>query len=256
MIPLAASGGGPPRALVVRSGALDFPRPLDPAALEVFEKITHGIEPLAADPAVLTEPAALAIFTSQVAVRVFFDDPGRQRLFGQALSAGRVAAVGESTAAALRDFGVEPSIVAAGSGASVLDRLPRRLDGWRVLLPRGEDATLELPEGLASRGARLRPMVLYRKVPAAADPALDTEIAGGAFFALATTSPAAASWLFTNASPAAMDRLREMPAVVLGRYTGRYLNSRGIERVETAEQPTFHAILARLAELAAARPTA
>ncbi len=255
MIPLAASGGAIPLALVVRSGALDFPRPSDGAVLEVFEKITHAIEPLAADSAVLTEPAALAVFTSQVAVRLFFEDAERRRLFAQSLSAGRVAAVGQSTAAALRDVGVEPAIVAAGSGASVLDRLPRRLEGWRVLLPRGEDATLELPGGLAARGARLRPMVLYRKVPAPPDPALDAEIASGAFFALATTSPAAASWLFTNASPAAMERLREIPAVVLGRYTGRYLTSHGIERVETAAQPTFHAILERLAELAAARRT-
>jgi uroporphyrinogen-III synthase len=256
VIPLAASGHAAPRALVVRSGTLDFPRPADAAVLEVFEKITHAIEPVAADPAVLTEPAALAVFTSQVAVRLFFEDAERSRLFAQSLSAGRVAAVGEATAAALRDCGVEPAIVAAGSGASVLDRLPRRLEGWRVLLPRGEDATLELPEGLASRGARLRPMVLYRKVPVPADPALDAEIAGGAFFAMATTSPAAAGWLFTNSSAAAMDRLREIPAVVLGRYTGRYLNSHGIERVETAAEPTFHAILACLTALAAARRTA
>ncbi|MEP6769229.1 MAG: uroporphyrinogen-III synthase [Acidobacteriota bacterium] len=255
MIALAAPRRATPRALVVRSGALDFPRPADAAVLEVFEKITHAIEPLAADPAVLTEPAALAVFTSQVAVRLFFEDAGRKRLFAQSLSAGRVAAVGEATAAALRAGGVERAIVAAGSGASVLDRLPRRLEGWRVLLPRGEDATPELPDGLAARGARLRPMVLYRKVPVPPDPALGAEIARGAFFALAITSPAAASWLFTTASPAAMDRLRRIPAVVLGRYTGRYLNSHGIERVETAGQPTFHAILARLTELAAARRT-
>ena len=245
-----------PRALVVRSGAADFPRPPDPSLLEVFEKVSHRIEPMAAASDVLEEPAALAVFTSQVAVRIFFEDSERTRLFSQSLAKGRIAAVGEATASALRDFGVEPSIVAAGSGASVLDRLPKRLDGWRVVLPRGEDATVELAEALAARGARLRPIVLYRKVPEPSDPELNRDLARGGFFALATTSPAAARWLFTTATPAAMDRLRAMPAVVLGRFTGRYLGSHGIDRVETSREPTFDSLLVRLAELAAAGRTA
>ncbi len=246
-----------PRALVVRSGAAaGFTRAPDPAKLQVVEIVSHRIEPLAASSDVLEEPAALAIFTSQIAVRIFFEDGDRTRLFSQSLSNGRVAAVGEATASALRDFGVEPEIVAAGSGSSVLDRLPKRLDGWRVVLPRGEDATAELPEALAARGARLRPIVLYRKVAKPADPDLDAEVARGRFFALATTSPAAARWLFTTVSSAAMDRLRAMPAVVLGRFTGRYLGSHGIDRVETSREPTFGSMLDRLAELAAAQGTA
>ncbi|MEO8189113.1 MAG: uroporphyrinogen-III synthase [Acidobacteriota bacterium] len=244
-----------PRALVVRSGAADFPRPRD-SGFEVFEKISHRIEPLAAATDVLEEPAALAVFTSQVAVRIFFEDANRARLFSASLANGKVAAVGEATASALRDFGVEPAIVAAGSGSSVLDRLPKRLEGWRVILPRGEDATVELPEALAARGARLRPIVLYRKLPVPADPDLDGQVAGGAFFALATTSPAAARWLFSKASPAAMARLRAMPAVVLGRFTGRYLGSHGIDRVETSREPTFDSMLDRLGELAAEGRTA
>ncbi len=245
-----------PRALVVRSGAAYFPRTPDPSILQIFEKISHRIDPMPAASNALEEPAALAVFTSRVAVRIFFEDPERTRLFSESLAKGRVAAVGEATAAALRDVGVEPAIVAAGSGASVLDRLPKRLDGWRILLPRGEDATVELPEALAARGARLRPIVLYRKVSEPADAELNGLLESGAFFAFAATSPAAARWLFTTATPAGMDRIRAMPAVVLGRFTGRYVGSHGIGHVETSREPNFDSLLDRLAELAAARRTA
>lgn len=240
------------RGLVVRSGAIPFPRPADPAPLEIVEKVSHRIESIAGDTDALSEPAALAVFTSQITVRLLLEDPERARRFRECLAGGRVAAVGDATAEALRRYGVVPSIVAAGSGKSVLDSLPPRLDGWRVLLPRGEDATRDLPESLAGRGARLAPMVLYRKLPAAFDPALSREIEGGLFAAFCPTSPAAARWLFAGAGQAAIARLRETPAVVLGRFTGRYLGSHGVERVEEAREPSFAAALERLVELAGA----
>lgn len=245
----------PARVLVVRSGALPsvvFPRPADASRLELVEKISHEVVPLDPDPSAFDLPADLAIFTSQIAVQFLFQDPDRARRFREAISGGRVAAVGETTAESLRSFGVEADIVAAGSGASILDRLPARLDRLRVLLPRGEDATHELPEGLASRGAYLAPLVLYAKHERPWAPSLDGEIVSRPFAAFCTTSPSAARWLFHGASETAAAVLRATPAVVLGRFTFRYLESHGVERIETVPEASFVSALEKLEELAAA----
>jgi uroporphyrinogen III methyltransferase / synthase len=238
------------QALVIRSGAIAFPRPPASAGVEIVETVSHTVDPLPSSLDALSEPAALAVFTSQIAVRLLLENPETAVRFRKCLAGGKVAAVGDATAESLARYGVAVSIVAAGSGSSVIDRLPRRLDGWRVLLPRGEDATHDLPEALAGRGARLAPMVLYRKAPVAFDAALEEAIAGGRFAAFCPTSPAAARWLFAGASDAAMSRLRELPAVVLGRFTGRYLGSHGIARVEVAPEANFASVLGLLVSLA------
>jgi len=242
-----------PRVLVVRSGSAGaFPAPASDAGFMLTDKVTHEIVPVRADPSALPERGDLAVFTSQVAVRRLFDDPSLATPFRRAMQGGRIAAVGEATGDALRERGVEPDLVAGGSGRSVLDRLPARLDGWHVILPRGADATEELPEGLEHRGAVLCPLVLYRKLPLPPDPDLDARIAAGEFSAFCATSPASAQWLFGTASGAAKARLAGTPAVVLGRFTGRYLGSHGIAQVEVARQPNFGSLLERLGELALA----
>jgi uroporphyrinogen-III synthase len=238
------------QALVIRSGAIAFPQPPASEGVVIVETVSHAVDPVPSSLEALSEPATLAVFTSQIAVRLLLENPETAIRFRECVAGGQVAAVGDATAESLARYGVAVSIVAAGSGSSVIDRLPRRLDGWRVLLPRGEDATRDLPEALAGRGARLAPMVLYRKAPVAFDAALGEEIAGGHFAAFCTTSPAAARWLFAGASDAAMSRLREVPAVVLGRFTGRYLGSHGIARVEVAPEPSFASALSRLVSLA------
>jgi uroporphyrinogen III methyltransferase/synthase len=238
-----------------------FPRPAEPGRLEIVEKLSHTVVPLAADLSPLTsdEPAGLAVFTSQIAVRFLLGEPEHARLFHEAIAGGRVAAVGEMTAESLRSFGIQPDIVAAGSGASVLDRLPARLDRMRVLLPRGDDATRDLPEGLEARGARLEPIVLYSKKARPRDPELDRDLEGGGgkpFAAFFVSSPSAGHWLFHGATENAVAALRATPAVVLGRFTERYLESHGIDRIETAPEASFPSaleVLLNLTDLAAPR---
>ena len=242
------------RVLVVRSGAITsaFPRPRDASQFELVETTSHSVQSLAPDLDVLQEPADYAVFTSQISAGMLFDNADLAAQFRRAIGSGKIAAIGEATAATLRERGISPDIVAAGSGESMLDRLPARLDGLRILLPRGEDATEDLPEGLAHRGARLAPLVLYRKIPVPRPNGFDRGIVERPYAAFATTSPSAAVWLFSGASAGALAKLRETPAVVLGRFTGRYLESHGVARVEIAREPSFSSVLERLEELAAA----
>jgi uroporphyrinogen III methyltransferase/synthase len=207
--------------------------------VEIVEKVSHSIEPLREGFEQLDSAADLAIFTSQVAVRRLSEEPGLLDRFRKAISRGRIAAVGAATAAALGKEGLAVAIVAAGSSESVLADLPHDLEGQRVLLPRGHDASEELPAGLAQRGAHVLPIVLYRKVLRPRDDNLDSEIVESPFAAFCATSPAAAGWLFEGIGAAPLERLRAVPAVTLGRFTARFLASHGIIRVEIAPEANF-----------------
>ena len=241
-----------PRALVVRSGANPFARFAPSSRIEILEKSSHSIEPVEPDLALFETPADIAVFTSQVAVETLFADERKASLFRTATAAGIVVAVGPVTAEALRTRRVAVSFVAAGSGESVAERLPRDLSGRRVLLPCGEDASPELPERLRSRGAHVARSVLYRKVARPRDPGLEREILEQPFAAFCTTSPSAARWLFEGLGEAAVRRLQTTPAVVLGRFTRRFLESHGVSHIEVTEEARFAEALAVLETLATA----
>jgi uroporphyrinogen III methyltransferase/synthase len=230
-----------PRALVVRSGENSFPFAPQPLAVEIVEKISHSIVPLHEGVEELDCPADLAIFTSQVAVRRLSEERALLDRFRIAIANGAIAAVGRATAAALEREGLTVAFIASGSAESVLESLPKRLEGQRVLLPRGEDASGELPAGLAQRGAHLVPIVLYRKALRPRDRDLDREILERPFAAFCATSPAAARWLFEGIGSTPLTRLQATPAVTLGRFTARFLASHGIARVEIAPEATFAA---------------
>ncbi|HTD51756.1 MAG TPA: uroporphyrinogen-III synthase, partial [Thermoanaerobaculia bacterium] len=227
------------RALVVRSGENPFPFAPEPLEIEIVEKTSHSIVPILEGAEVLEQPAALAIFTSQVAVRRLCEEPGLLDRFRRAISKGRIAAVGSATATALEREGLPVALVASGSSESVLAELPQHLESQRVLLPRGEDASEELPAGLAQRGAHVLPIVLYRKVLRPRDRDLDREIVEKPFAAFCATSPAAARWLFEGISRDPLELLRSTPAVTLGRFTARFLASHGIGRVEISSEANF-----------------
>jgi uroporphyrinogen-III synthase len=89
-------------------------------------------------------------------------------------SAGRWAAVGEATAAALRARGVEVAAVpAVANGLALAETIPDAA-GARVLLVRGALAAADLPTGLRARGATVDEVVAYETVegPEASRPKL------------------------------------------------------------------------------------
>lgn len=245
-----------PKVLVVRSGANPFASVGESSVVEVVEKVSHAIEPLDPGEEPFASPARLTIFTSQVSVERCASEPGLSDRLRRAIAGAEVAAVGTMTAEALRRHGIEPQIVGKGSAESILQSLPDDLRGWRVLLPCGEDAFSELPEGLRHRGARVASAVLYRKVPRPREKDFEREVVERPFAAFLTTSPSAAIWLFERLPEAYSARLRATPAVVLGRFTRRLLETYGVERIETAPEARFGAALRTLERLAATAPRA
>jgi uroporphyrinogen-III synthase len=240
-----------PRALVVRSGSrsiLEGGAP--PRAVEIVERVSHAIEPV--DAPSTAHAADLVIFTSRVAVAQGLAGRNREALRA-AIAAARRVAVGSGTASALEDSGLAPQIVAEGSAEAVLASLPARLEGVRVLLPCGEDASLELPERLRARGAQVTRAVVYRKVAHPPDEALAGEILEGSFAAFCATSPAAAAWLFEGLGERALEVLRATPAAALGPSTRAFFADRGVSRVAVAPDARFSSVL-RLLEALATTP--
>jgi uroporphyrinogen-III synthase len=229
------------RVLVVRSGANPFAPFAGTAKIDIVERVSHAIVPVEPGRGSLEAPADWVIFTSQVAVERVFGDAGLASRFREGSAGARLVAVGAATGGALEARGVKADLIAGGSAESVLERLPQDLAGLAVLLPCGEDASPDLPEQLRSRGARVSRVVVYRKVANPRD---------AAFAAFCTTSPSAARWLFHGLGERAAAQLRGTPAVVLGRFTRRFLESYGVVHIAVTEEARFSEAVALLELLA------
>lgn len=236
-----------PLVLVVRSGARPFGAI---PGVDVAEYVSHAVEPVAPAASEWTQPWDTVIVTSQTAVEQIARDARNADVLRRGLETGTLVAVGEATADALRQHGLQPDRVAAGSARSMLEGLSSTLSGRRVLWPCGEDASVDLSELLQERGARVKKLVLYRKRPAPANPALSAEVVERPLAAFCTTSPAAAQWLFDSLTEAAAERLRGIPAVALGPSTLERLAALGVERVEVSTQARFGSAADLLARLA------
>lgn len=242
-----------PRVLVVRSGSHPLAAAADSSRVEIVERVSHAIEPVEVAERVVPARVDLAVFSSRIAVDHALD-VRESPLFRCIAGAGQVFAVGHATASALRARGVVRAVAGGGSAEALLAALPERLDGRTVLFPCGADVLPELPEGLRARGARVIPIVVYRKVQNPADPSLEREILERPFAAFCTTAPSAAQWLFDGVGPAGQERLRATPAVVLGAATLRWLAARGVARIEVAPEARFLAAVHLLEALATGPP--
>ncbi len=134
-------------------------------------------------------------FTSVNAVRAVREKFEEYGLDARAFAGIKVAAVGEQTAAALREFGIMPDLVpdkkqSAEGLADVWPAYDDVLDPInRVLLPRADIATETLLARLTSLGWEAEDVTAYRTVRAAPPPAPIREaIKGGGFDAVLFTS--------------------------------------------------------------------
>jgi uroporphyrinogen III methyltransferase / synthase len=135
------------------------------------------------------------VFTSVNAVKAVREKFAELGLDARAFAGVKVACVGESTADAVRAFGIAPELVPAGEQSSqgLLADFPPYDDVFdpidRVLLPRADIATETLAAGLVERGWEIDDVTAYRTVRAAPPPAPVREaIKGGGFDAVCFTS--------------------------------------------------------------------
>jgi uroporphyrinogen-III synthase len=223
--------------------------PRSPAQAEAFAAAlrAEGLEPViaevtrlvAADPAAMDEALARAwdwiAFASANAV-AFTLARGRPT--------GRLAAVGERTAGALRDAGLEVDLVAEEkTGAGLARALAAAgVAGASILLPRAEGGRDELADGLRAAGARVTPVAVYRTIALAPEELAPLrarlasgEIEAAAFFAPSQVAPLAG----------ALGPVRIIAAV--GPTTADALRAAGARVDVVASQPTAEALARAIA---------
>src|SRR3989440_431154 len=138
---------------------------------------------------------AWVVFTSVNAVRAVWEKFAEHGLDARHFGGVKIACIGEATAAAVRDFGIQPELVPAGEQSSegllaefsphdeILDPV------GRVLLPRADIATETPAAGLAQRGWGADDATADATVRAAPPPAeIRDTIKSGGFDAVLFTS--------------------------------------------------------------------
>ncbi|HEX6468648.1 MAG TPA: bifunctional uroporphyrinogen-III C-methyltransferase/uroporphyrinogen-III synthase [Streptosporangiaceae bacterium] len=199
------------------------------------------------------------VFTSTNAVRAVREKLADYGLDARAFAGIKIAAVGEQTAAALRDFGVVPDLVPAElqSSEGLLEVWPpydAELDPInRVLLPRADIATDTLIAGLTELGWECDDVTAYRTVRAAPPPAPIREaIKGGGFDAVLFTS----SSTVRNLIGIAGKPHNVTVIAVIGPQTAKTAEEYGLRVHVMAEKPSASALAEALAEYGAKRRAA
>ncbi len=185
------------------------------------------------------------------AVREKFDEYG---LDARAFAGLKVAAVGETTARALVEFGVKPDLMPTGeqSAEGLLEEWPpydSMLDPInRVLLPRADIATEALVAGLTEMGWECDDVTAYRTVRAAPPPAPIREaIKGGGFDAVLFTSSSTVRNLVGIAG-----KPHNVTVIsVIGPQTAKTAEEFGLRVDVMADKPSATALAAALAEYGA-----
>ena len=148
-----------------------------------------------------------------------------------------VAAVGESTAQALREAGWRVDLVPQRHNAEglVAELAPRLQPGTRLLYPASSRSLPTLPQGLAAQGCDVVRVEAYRTAAAGLDPrACDAAVTSG-IGAVTFTSPSAVQELDQALGEGCFDRLLSHSfAVTLGSTTAHALAARGFSSVLAA----------------------
>jgi len=193
-------------------------------------------------------------FTSVNAVRAVREKFEEYGLDARAFAGIKVAAVGESTAAALREFGIMPDLVPEKnqSAEGLADAWPAYDDVLdpinRVLLPRADIATESLLARLTDLGWEAEDVTAYRTVRAAPPPAPIREaIKGGGFDAVLFTSSSTVRNLIGIAGkPHAVTVI-----AVIGPETAKTAAEFGLRVDVMAPRPSVTALVDALAEYGA-----
>lgn len=222
-------------------------RPADDRLDSAVELLADlGVDPLP-DPMLAVEPTGAqpredgeyTILTSKTSVELLAEEwePG-----------GQLCAIGESTAAALREAGYAVDIVPEEfTSSGLVDALADRVDGTRVEVARSDHGSAVLLDGLETAGAYVHETILYelRRPPDAGESAVAA--ADGTLDAALFTS----SLTVENFRAAAAERDREAAALgglddalvgVIGPPTAETASDAGIDVDLVASEADFEVL--------------
>lgn len=212
---------------------------VDPLADPMLEIVPTGELP--------REDAEYTILTSKTGVDLVSGTDWRP--------AGTLCAIGEATAAELREAGYAVDIVPETyTSSGLVERLESEVDGQRVEIARSDHGSPVLLDGLEAAGGYLHETILYRLVrPEGAgvstEYAARGDLTGALFSSSLTVENFVAAAEERGLREAALAGLDEAVVGVIGEPTGETATALGIEVDVIPDQATFDA----LAETAVAR---
>lgn len=165
-----------------------------------------------------------------------------------------IAAIGAATARALRDLGLEPTLVPNGSfdteGLLALPEL-KAVNGRRIHIIRGNGGRPTLGDTLGARGAAVDYVEVYRRDLPQRNP--DNLIDGWAQMidVVTVTSAAILDNLFTLLGEKGAPRVRQTPLVVVSERVAEHAAGLGCESIYVADSAADADILAELCRMVA-----
>lgn len=195
-------------------------------------------------------------FTSRNAVDGLVAGIERHGAAGEMLRGVKIAAVGEATATALREHGLDMDLISTGSGASDLanQMAERQLHRLNILLPQGNLNRSDLAESLKRGGAEVETVQVYVTRPETALPAtVRDRFARDEIDAVTFTSPSSVRE-FVRLLDAEPDRLAGVVIGCIGETTGDEARRLGLDWCVVAERPRLDDLVHSVAVALQQRP--
>ncbi|MFB6119460.1 uroporphyrinogen-III synthase [Halosegnis sp.] len=223
-------------------------RPADERLREAVDLLASlGVDPLG-DPmlavaptgAVPREEAAFVIFTSKTGVELVADAGWP--------ASGTVCAIGDSTAAALRDHGYPVDVVPSEfSSSGLVARLQSEVAGARVEVARSDHGSDVLLDGLNDAGAYVHETILYELTRPAdsgvsAERAATGDLAGAAFTSSLTVEHFLAAAAERGVREAAIAGVNDAVVGCIGEPTRETAEQAGIAVDVVPSEASFEAL--------------
>jgi uroporphyrinogen-III synthase len=198
------------------------------------------------------------MFTSAFAVQAVMGRATRQ---GRTLTKNppppHIAVVGPATREKAEKLGFRVEHTAQTHvGVALAQELRDRLPGKRVLLPRSDRASPDLPSALQKLGAKVTEVIAYRTLrPSDADKEKLARVARGEADAILFFSPSAVHNFVELSGRKQLNILQDRVAMAaIGPVTAGALREVGVHRIVLAQEPSASAVLQALESRFAQRP--
>jgi uroporphyrinogen-III synthase len=190
------------------------------------------------------------MFTSAYAVQAVMSRATRQgRTLAKNLPPPNIAVVGPTTRQKAESVGFRVAHTAQTHvGVALAQELRDRVRGKRVLLPRSDRASPDLPSALQKLGAHVTEVIAYRTVrPTDADQERLARVARGEADAILFFSPSAVQNFVELSGRKQLNILQHRVAMTaIGPVTAGALREVGVHRIVQAAEPSASAVLQAL----------
>jgi uroporphyrinogen-III synthase len=190
------------------------------------------------------------MFTSAFAVQAVMTRAARQgRRLTKNAPPPHIAVVGPATRGKAEKLGFRVEHTAQTHvGVALAEELRDRLPGKRVLLPRSDRASPDLPSALQKLGANITEVVAYRTLrPTDADQEKLARVARGEADAILFFSPSAVHNFVELSGRKQLNILQDRIAMAaIGPVTAGALREVGVHRIVLAQEPSAAAVLQAL----------